>query len=284
MTPQISEGDTLRLNIFQENTTVVPSVAGSVEEVGVTLAKRQIENTLVVADGQTVVIGGLLSETYGEQVSKTPYLGDIPALGWLFKTKEKTIEKINLLIFLTPHIVRSPADMEFESIRKRRQFEERLGEGYLASGHADDRPISRTKNPAKAVLREQARRYPLERMKEIEAERQRELAAWQVEREQARHPDRYIVTAGVFHDENLAAEKLTILIDRGYDGTLSATEADGFVVFELRIGPYESLRQAENAAEVLGEAFGLGTGVMLLPDRAQEVPQTQLETFETMDR
>ena len=101
-------------------------MAGSVEEVGVTLAKRQIENTLVVADGQTVVIGGLLSENYGDQVSKTPYLGDIPVLGWFFKTQSKTIEKINLLIFLTPHIVRSAADMEYESIRKRREFETHL--------------------------------------------------------------------------------------------------------------------------------------------------------------
>ncbi len=284
VTPQISEGDTLRLNIFQENTTVVPSVAGSVEEVGVTLAKRQIENTLVVGDGETVVIGGLLSESYGDQVSKTPFLGDIPVLGWLFKTREKKIEKINLLIFLTPHIVRSPADMEYESIRKRREFEERLGGGYLASGRADDKAISRTKNPAKAVLRSQAQRYPLARMKEIEAERAQQVAALKDELREAHLPDLYVVTAGAFFDENLAAEKLTILIDRGYDGTLIAAEEDGVVVFELRIGPYESLREAEDAAEVLNEAFGLSTGVMMMPGAATQGPQTQLETFDASER
>jgi general secretion pathway protein D len=286
--PQISEGDTLRLQIFQENTTVVPSVAGSVEEVGVTLAKRNIENTLVVADGQTVVIGGLLSEQYTDTVAKTPYLGDIPVLGWFFKTQVKTVEKINLLIFLTPHIVRSPADMEFESIRKRRQFEERLGGGYLASGHADDRAISRTKNPAKAVLREQARRYPLSRMREIEEQRSGAMAAMEQQRTRALDTDRYVVTAGVFHDENHAAERLTILIDRGYDGILVAAEADDLVVFELRIGPYDTLREAEGAAEVLNEAFGLSTGVMLNPrERSSDVPdvpQTQLEQFDTSDR
>ncbi len=289
VTPQISEGDTLRLKIFQENTNVVASAAGNVEEVGVTLAKRNIENTLVVADGQTVVIGGLLSEKYDDEVQKTPYLGDIPALGWLFKTRTRSLEKINLLIFLTPHIVRSPADMEFESIRKRRQFEERLGKGYLASGAASGASLSR--NPAKAVLREQARRYPLSRMREIEQERQEERAARKAEIEARAHPDQYIVTAGVFHDEDVAAEKLTILLDRGYDGTLVATEADGVVVFELRIGPYDTLRRAENAAEVLSEAFGLSTGVMLrrgdssaeeAPDRGSQ--QTELDTYDTEEQ
>ncbi len=284
VTPQISEGNTLRLNIFQENTTVVPSVAGSVEEVGVTLAKRQIENTLVVADSQTVVIGGLLSESYGDQVSKTPYLGDVPVLGWFFKTRSKTIEKINLLIFLTPHIVRSPADMEYESIRKRREFEERLGAGYLASGKADDRPRARTKNPAKAVLREQARLYPLARMKEIEADRERAVAAWKAEQQASAAPDRFMITAGAFYDEQMAAEKLTILIDRGYDGTLVAAEQDDLVVFELRIGPYETLEEAEDAAEVLNEAFGLSTGVMLLPGESPRPPQTQLDKFDTSEQ
>jgi hypothetical protein len=199
----------------------------------------------------------------------------------------KTVEKINLLIFLTPHIVRSPADMEFESIRKRRQFEERLGGGYLASGHADDRAISHTKNPAKAVLREQARRYPLSRMREIEDERSGRQTALKEQKLRGLSPERYVVTAGVFHDEMLAAEKLMILIDRGYDGILVAAEADDVVIFELRIGPYESLREAEGAAEVLNEAFGLSTGVMLAPrERSHEepeVPQTQLEKFETSE-
>lgn len=276
VTPQISEGNSLRLTIFQENSTIIDPLAGNVNEVGVTLAKRQIENTVVVADGQTVVIGGLLSENYGNTVEKTPYLGDIPVLGWLFKTRSKSVEKINLLIFLTPHIVRSPSDMEYESIRKRRQFEERLGSGYLASGRADDRAISRTKNPAKAILREQARRYPLSRMQEIEAERQQALAALEAAREDDRHPDQYLVTAGAFYDEDEAAEKLTILIDRGYDGTLVAREQDGVVVFELRIGPYESLEDSEDAAEVLNEAFGLSTGVMMIPGELIEPEEVEI--------
>ena len=78
VTPQISEGDTVRLQIFQELTEVSPSVAGDVEDVGVTLLSRKVENTVVVNDGETVVIGGLLSESFTDNVDGVPWLSDIP--------------------------------------------------------------------------------------------------------------------------------------------------------------------------------------------------------------
>ena len=274
VTPQISEGNTLRLKIFQENTNIIEPLGGAIEEVGVTLAKRFIDNTLVVADGQTVVIGGLLSQQYDDAVTKTPFLGDIPILGWLFKTKTKKLNKINLLVFLTPHIVRTPADMELQSIRKRRQFEERLGGEFLVSGELQEGETRSSRNPAQTVLREQARLYPLSRMREIEEHRQREIASLQAERERGQKPDSYIITAGIFHDEGFAKEKLMILLDRGYDGELRTAAADGVVVFELRIGPYETPREATKAAEVLGDAFGLSTGVMLLPS-SHQTPQVE---------
>ncbi|MEE2672191.1 MAG: type II secretion system secretin GspD [Myxococcota bacterium] len=269
VTPQISEGDTLRLKIFQENTNIIDPLGGAIEEVGVTLAKRFIDNTLVVADGQTVVIGGLLSQQFDDTVTKTPFLGDIPVLGWLFKTKSKKLNKINLLVFLTPHIVRSPADMELQSIRKRRQFEERLGGEFLVSGDLQEGETRSSPNPARTVLREQAGRYPLSRMREIEEQRQRKVASLQAELENNQKPDSYIVNAGVFHDEEFAKEKLLLLLDRGYDGELRSAAADGVPLFELRIGPYETVRQAEKTAEVLSDAFGLSTGLMLVPGSRQ---------------
>ncbi len=282
VTPQISEGNTLRLKIFQENTNIIEPLGGAIEEVGVTLAKRFIDNTLVVADGQTVVIGGLLSQQYDDTVTKTPFLGDIPILGWLFKTKSKKLNKINLLVFLTPHIVRSPADMELQSIRKRRQFEERLGGEFLVSGDLQEGEIRSSRNPARTVLREQARLYPLSRMREIEEQRQQEIASLQAEQERGQKPSAYIVTAGVFHDEGFAKEKLIVLLDRGYDGELRTAAADGVVVFELRIGPYETLRGAEKAADVLGDAFGLSTGVMLVRSSRQTPPVEETPGAETM--
>jgi hypothetical protein len=273
VTPQISEGDSLRLKIFQSNTSVIEDAAtGDPTEVGVSLAKREIENTLVVADGQTVVIGGLLSEDYTDSIVKTPFLGDIPLIGWLFKTKSKTLRKINLLVFLTPHIVRSPAEMEEQSIRKRRQFEERLGGDYLVSGERSEREQTlgqRSKNPVIVALGAHADRYPLDRMREIEDELQHRKQQANAEREAALDPDLYVVTAGRFHDQELATDRLTLLLDRGYEGTLVSGDSDGILIFELRIGPYESLREAENVAVVLVEAFGFDTSVMKL---AQDRP------------
>ena len=106
VTPQISEGDTLRLTIFQEITavnTALSAVTGDPQEVGVALSNRTIQNVVVVKDGETVVIGGLISDDYEDSESKVPWLGDIPILGWLFKTTTRSVAKQNLLVFLTPH-------------------------------------------------------------------------------------------------------------------------------------------------------------------------------------
>jgi general secretion pathway protein D len=89
VTPQITEGETMRLEIFQEITQVnsgLISETGDPEEVGLPLSNRRIENTVIVADGETVVIGGLIGDNEQHTVSKVPWLGDIPVLGWAFKT------------------------------------------------------------------------------------------------------------------------------------------------------------------------------------------------------
>jgi general secretion pathway protein D len=87
----------------------VPSVAG----VPVfTTQDRTAKTTVVVGDSDTIVIGGLIRDKIDENVSKIPILGDIPVLGWLFKSKSTTVTKTNLLVFLTPHIVR-----QYEKVR-----------------------------------------------------------------------------------------------------------------------------------------------------------------------
>ena len=72
-----------------------------------TTRKREVETTIRMLDGQTVVIAGLLSEDDTKNNSTTPWLGEIPVLGWLFKQKKKTNVKSNLYIFITPHIINS---------------------------------------------------------------------------------------------------------------------------------------------------------------------------------
>jgi len=72
---------------------------------------RSADTVVVTPDGQTVIIGGLIYDSKAESDSKIPLLGDIPVLGALFKRQTKTKSQTELLIFLTPHIIRSPEDM-----------------------------------------------------------------------------------------------------------------------------------------------------------------------------
>jgi general secretion pathway protein D len=87
------------------------------------LAKRNIKTTLVIKNQDTAVLGGLMKDKETEQVSKVPLLGDLPIIGWLFKGRSVSTEKVNLLVFLTPKIVRNPADQKSIIDRK---LDERL--------------------------------------------------------------------------------------------------------------------------------------------------------------
>ncbi|MBW2123753.1 MAG: type II secretion system protein GspD, partial [Deltaproteobacteria bacterium] len=127
ITPQISEGDFLKLNIYQEISRVQP--AGTVEgAVDLTTLKRSAKTTVVVKDNQTVVIGGLIADDISNTVNKVPWLGDIPLVGYLFRSTKTTTSKKNLLIIITPHIIRTSTDLERYYKEKREKVEKRMGE------------------------------------------------------------------------------------------------------------------------------------------------------------
>ncbi len=107
--PQISEGGTVRLQIYQE----VSSVDSSSNPAGVITNKRAVETTVLVDDGQIVAIGGLLQDTLRDGVQKVPLLGDIPLLGALFRYNTRSQTKTNLMLFLRPVVLRdaSSADL-----------------------------------------------------------------------------------------------------------------------------------------------------------------------------
>jgi len=106
ITPNINQENFIRLKINQE----VTKVQSGADEARPTTLKRTAKTTVVVKDNETVVIGGLVGDSTDESTYKFPLLGDIPLLGWLFKTKSSSREKTNLYVFLTPHIVRTQAD------------------------------------------------------------------------------------------------------------------------------------------------------------------------------
>ena len=100
--PQISEGGLVRLQIFQE----VSSIADGTGAAGVITNKRSVESTVLVNDGQIIVIGGLIQDSVSDGVANVPGLGDIPFFGGLFKYNTRSRTKTNLMVFLRPTVVR----------------------------------------------------------------------------------------------------------------------------------------------------------------------------------
>ncbi len=110
ITPHVTEGRLVRLKISLEVTNIdLASTLTTSSTLPVT-QKRTIDTTVIVQDSQTVVIGGLIDESENTNETKVPVLGDIPVLGWLFRDRSETSEKANLYIFLTPKVIKSPAE------------------------------------------------------------------------------------------------------------------------------------------------------------------------------
>ena len=105
--PQISGENSIRLDIAQESSDVVNPGAEAI-----TIFKRTIKTSVIAEDGEIIVLGGLIKEKVARNQDKIPGLGDLPLIGWLFRSKSDLFEKINLLIFIRPTIIRTNKDLE----------------------------------------------------------------------------------------------------------------------------------------------------------------------------
>ncbi|WP_462324777.1 type II secretion system secretin GspD [Desulfoplanes sp.] len=112
VTPQINDRGSVKMKIFQEVSRVDDSATTAALVKTPITRKRQAETTVEVVDGQTVVIAGLIEDSVTDTTNKIPGLGDIPLLGWLFKTDSQKLGKKNMFVFLTPHVVNSPEDSQ----------------------------------------------------------------------------------------------------------------------------------------------------------------------------
>jgi general secretion pathway protein D len=121
ITPQISSDDNVRLEINQEISDVVET--SIVSESGLITNKRSANTTVVIKDRETMVIGGLIRDNVTSAESKVPFLGDIPLLGWLFKYRSSKVEKVNLMIFITPYIIKNEQDALSVTRRKEEAIE-----------------------------------------------------------------------------------------------------------------------------------------------------------------
>jgi len=115
ITPQINEGDAVMLKIEQEDSSVAQGTQGAVDLV---TNKRTISTTVLVEDGGIIVLGGLISDTVREGENRVPVLGAIPLIGELFKTRNGTKEKRNLMVFIRPTILRDGVAAAIETNAK----------------------------------------------------------------------------------------------------------------------------------------------------------------------
>lgn len=118
VTPQISDNETVRLNIGLE-----VSLLESTTDFKPTTLKRTIDTSVLVKDSGTVVIGGLIENSPARSENKVPLLGDIPLLGWLFKYQTQSRQKTNLLVFLTPRVLKKSSDASNLDQEKEARFD-----------------------------------------------------------------------------------------------------------------------------------------------------------------
>ena len=129
ITPQISKDRMVRLNISQEVTRLTGGVGQQLTDRPTTL-KRTVDTTVIVKDGDTIVIGGLIDDSITKTEYKVPCLGDIPLMGWLFKSVSDSSDKTNLYVFLTPRVIKSPVEAEAIFKDKKEQLD-KIEEGNI---------------------------------------------------------------------------------------------------------------------------------------------------------
>jgi general secretion pathway protein D len=107
VTPHINSNGDIELQIHAESSTIVP---GQVVLGGDVFDTRAFRTDLTAKDGQTLVVGGIIQKQVSDTVRKTPILGDIPGLGYLFKKKDREVQDVELMVFLRPKVSRTPVE------------------------------------------------------------------------------------------------------------------------------------------------------------------------------
>jgi len=162
LTPHINQHDKILLDIDEQFEDLIrqDNIAGLPQPV---TAKRNLKSKIVLDDQQTVVLGGLMRDKITESETKYPILGDIPILGWLFKTKSWEKTKSNLLIVITPYVVRTRGD--FQRIYQRKQAEHKSFVDLFYSNSKEYRAqIDYTHKNGPLVLMNKALKKELEKM------------------------------------------------------------------------------------------------------------------------
>ena len=122
VTPHVHEGTSVRMEVDQEITNIVETPIGDAGFADVVTSKRQITTTILAEDQQIIVLGGLIQDNVTQTRRKVPLLGDIPGLGFFFRSSGDTRTKTNLLVFLRPTVIKTVQDVESSAERKYRDI------------------------------------------------------------------------------------------------------------------------------------------------------------------
>jgi general secretion pathway protein D len=126
--PQVSAGDYVKLDVYEEVSDVVPGTDNqSTNPLGPTTTIRSASTSVLVQNHRTAVIGGLISTDIENSRQGVPFLSDIPVLGNLFSDTSRSKNKDNLLVFLTPHVIRTREDLQALALDERQKFVRSLG-------------------------------------------------------------------------------------------------------------------------------------------------------------
>jgi general secretion pathway protein D len=126
--PQVSEGDYVKLDVYEEVSDVVSGTSNQASNpLGPTTTIRSASTTVLVQNHRTAVIGGLISNGVQKTRQGIPFLSDIPVIGNLFTDNSRSAAKDNLLVFLTPHIIRTRDDLQALALDERQKFVRSLG-------------------------------------------------------------------------------------------------------------------------------------------------------------
>ena len=163
LTPHVNPNNEIQLDLNPCIETVVASGTDAAANYTPTISKREVKTTITVPDRKTVVISGLIREDTTKIQSKVPFLGDIPLLGWLFRSSSDVRKRTNLLIFVTPRIVTDPAQAEAERARLEntatlRNAVEDIGEASPEAEIADMEARDRAARRKAAADRKKAKR------------------------------------------------------------------------------------------------------------------------------
>lgn len=157
VTPQINDGDVVRLQLEQEVSNVSNEVVAGASDIST--QKRSVKSVILANNGEIIVTGGLVKDDVNEVVNKVPLLGDIPLLGALFRARSEEITKTNLLLFLQPTIIRN--DEEANSVSQEKYDQMRtLSLRIDQFGNIEREPRSVFPEDGRKVLREGLRFNP----------------------------------------------------------------------------------------------------------------------------